>query len=216
MSSTCLQGSEGLAIHCESTAPKASAAFNCRIKIQEKKQLITQQIMHVGPTYKNGNHYTPAHVADRLEEAAAVLKRMPPVKVRGYFNVWPHILHELSDLIDQEPKKLNRPFPKASEISRMEETLGWTVGLEVLDAKVALLRARNYIWKEISYKVGIAEPNVRNHWAFGMCVISWKLNGRRLTANDSIQSVIRTTPFGERKKKPSKKRRFKKLKRRKI
>ena len=33
--------------------------------------------------------WTPEMVEERLFEAGAVLKRLPPVKVGGYFSTWP-------------------------------------------------------------------------------------------------------------------------------
>lgn len=83
--------------------------------------------------------WTASLVEERLVEAADVLKRMPPVKVCGYFNVWPTIVHDFGDLVGQEPQRLKRPYPSAAAISRMEETLGWTVGLDAIDAKIVWL-----------------------------------------------------------------------------
>ena len=40
------------------------------------------------------SEWTPEMVDERLEEAANVLRRMPPVKVQGYFNLWPRVVHE--------------------------------------------------------------------------------------------------------------------------
>jgi len=68
-------------------------------------------------------------VEERLVEVAAVLRRMPPVKVPGYFNPWQRVVHDFGDLVEQEPPKLRMPYPSPDAITRMEETLGWTAGL---------------------------------------------------------------------------------------
>ena len=50
--------------------------------------------------------WTPEMVEERLIEAAAVLKRLPPVRVGGYFNVWPKMMVEFSDLVGQTPEPM--------------------------------------------------------------------------------------------------------------
>jgi hypothetical protein len=37
--------------------------------------------------------WTAARVEARLCEAADVMRRLPPVRVQGYFNTWPAIAH---------------------------------------------------------------------------------------------------------------------------
>ena len=37
------------------------------------------------------SEWTPEMVEERLIEAAAVLKRVPAVRVGGYFNTWPRM-----------------------------------------------------------------------------------------------------------------------------
>jgi hypothetical protein len=36
--------------------------------------------------------WSPKQVEERLEEAALVMKRLPPVRVPGYFNTWPKMV----------------------------------------------------------------------------------------------------------------------------
>jgi hypothetical protein len=100
--------------------------------------------------------WTPSLVEERLAEAADVLKRLPEVKVRGYFNTWPRMVDEFSDLVGQEPPKMRRPWPQPAAITRMEETLSWTIGLDPADAKIVWLRAGGERWKTICWKVGLA------------------------------------------------------------
>jgi hypothetical protein len=134
--------------------------------------------------------WTPSLVEERLAEAADILKRLPPVTVRGYFNTWPKIVYEFSDLIGQEPPLMKRPFPSAAAISRMEQTLSWTVGLDPIDAKIAWLRAYGARWKTICGKVGLARTTTHEHWLYALCVIAWKLNGRKTLQNPSHRKVL--------------------------
>jgi len=57
-----------------------------------------------------------------VAEAASVLKRLPEPKLQGYYNLWPRIIYEFSDLVGQEPRPM-RVLPSPAAISRMEETL---------------------------------------------------------------------------------------------
>jgi hypothetical protein len=120
--------------------------------------------------------WTASLVEERLVEAADVLKRMPPVKVQGYFSTWPKIVHEFSDLVGQEPPLMCRPFPSAAAISRMEETLSWTVGLDPVDAKITWLRAYGERWKHICWSAGLTRITAHRHWIYALCVIAWRLN----------------------------------------
>lgn len=43
--------------------------------------------------------WTPSLVEERLVEAADVLKRLPERKAQGYFNTWPAMSYEFSDLV---------------------------------------------------------------------------------------------------------------------
>ena len=124
--------------------------------------------------------WTPEIVEERLVEAAAVLRRMPPVKVQGYFNLWPRVVHDFGDLVEQEPPKLRMPFPSPDAITRMEEILGWTVGLDPVDARIVHLRAAGQRWNEICWKVGLARAAAHEHWLYALCVIALKLNGRTM------------------------------------
>ena len=63
--------------------------------------------------------WTRDQVEERLAEAADVLKRLPEVKMQGYFSTWPQIVYEFSDLVGQDPPRLRRPPPSPAAISRM-------------------------------------------------------------------------------------------------
>ena len=54
-------------------------------------------------------------VEERLAEAAAVMLRLPPVCVPGYFNTWPSMIVEFADRVGQqaEPTRLPPPSPAA-------------------------------------------------------------------------------------------------------
>jgi hypothetical protein len=133
--------------------------------------------------------WTPSLVEARLAEAADVLKRLPDRSIQGYFNTWPEIIPEFSDLVGQTPR-LRRPPPQPDAITRMEETLGWTQGLDPTDARIVWLRAGGERWKTICWKVGITRATAHQHWLYALCVIAWRLNGRRIPSKRSRSHVI--------------------------
>jgi hypothetical protein len=137
-------------------------------------------------------HWTPSLVEERLTEAASVLKRLPEPKLQGYYNLWPRIIYEFSDLVGQEPRPM-RVLPSPAAISRMEETLTWTVGLDPVDGKIVWMRAFGERWKTICWTVGLQRSAAHEHWLYGLCVIAWRLNGRRLNRNHSRRRVIEMT-----------------------
>ena len=120
--------------------------------------------------------WTPPMVEERLVEAADVMRRLPEVRVPGYFNTWPKILPEFSDLVGQEPPKLKRLPPSSDAISRMEETLGWLRWLEGDDAKLVWARAERTPWKMICWRFGISRATAHRRWEYVLSLIAWTIS----------------------------------------
>lgn len=133
--------------------------------------------------------WTPNLVEERLAEAASVLKRLPEPRRQGYFNTWPEILHGFAGKARKNPQPM-RVVPSPAAISRMEETLSWTAGLDPIDGKIIWLRAYGARWKTICRTVGLQRSAAHEHWLYALCVIAFQLNGRRLNRNSSKRKVI--------------------------
>ena len=133
--------------------------------------------------------WTPSLVEERLAEAASVLKRLPEPRRQGYFSVWPEVIHSFADKVGQEPKPM-RVIPSPAAISRMEETLSWTVGLDPIDGKIVWMKAHGLRWKVICWKVGLQRSAANEHWLYALCVIALKLNRRQFNRNLSRRKVI--------------------------
>jgi hypothetical protein len=136
------------------------------------------------------DEWTREQVEERLVEAADVLKRLPKVRVQGYFSLWPQIAYEFSDLVGQQPAHMRRPPPSPQAISHMEETLDWTKGLDTTDAKVVWARAERTPWKAICWRFGMSRATAYRRWEYGLCFITWRLNGRRPSAKLSRRVLI--------------------------
>ena len=133
--------------------------------------------------------WTTAQVQDRLELAAGVMRQMPGVMPQGFFNAWPEYFHSFADKVGQEPKPM-RVSPSPRDIARMEETLTWTACLDPVDGKIVWMRAHGERWKTICWTVGLQRSAAHQHWLYGLCVISLKLNRRRFNRNLSKRRVI--------------------------
>lgn len=68
--------------------------------------------------------------------------------------------------------------------------LSWTVGLDPIDAKIVWLRAYGERWKTICWTVGLQRSAAHEHWLYALCVIAFRLNGRRLNRSYSKRKVI--------------------------
>jgi hypothetical protein len=139
--------------------------------------------------------WTPLIVEDRLVDAADVMRRLPDVRAPGYFNTWPKILPEFSDLVGQEPPKLKRLPPSSDAISRMDEALGWLRWLEGDDAKLVWARVSGSRWKAICWRFGISRTTAHRRWEYALSLMAWRLNGRHTPAKRSRQSLVERVRF---------------------
>jgi hypothetical protein len=136
------------------------------------------------------DEWTPSMVEARLSEAAYVLKRLPEPRLSGYFSTWPEFVYSFADKVGQEPKPM-RVLPSPQAISRMEETLTWTAGLDPIDGKIVWMKAYGERWKSICWAVGLQRSAAHQHWLYGLSVISLRLNKRRFNGKLSKQRVIK-------------------------
>ena len=84
--------------------------------------------------------WTVKLVETRLAEAADVMRRLPPVRVPGYFSTWPRALVEFADLVGQQPEPMRLPPPSTAAITEWKKR--WLVAwLEGEDAKLVWARA---------------------------------------------------------------------------
>jgi hypothetical protein len=89
---------------------------------------------------------------------------------------------EFADRVGQQPEPMRLPPPSPAAISRMEETLRWLRWLEIEDAKLVWARADRTQWKAICWRFEIARATAHRRWQYGMSVIAWRLNGRKVPA----------------------------------
>ena len=127
---------------------------------------------------------------DRPELAVDVFARLPGVRPQGYFSAWPEYFHSFADQVGQEPQ-MRRPRPSPRQITQAVEAMLWLRWLERDDARVVWLRANRTPWKKIGWEVGLSRPAANRHWQYGIAVIVWRLNGKRVPTKRSMEFVIK-------------------------
>jgi hypothetical protein len=117
-------------------------------------------------------------VATRLEEAANTGRRLPPVRVQGYFTVWPaFVRHEWEIFADDD--KVYRPFPPSpKDIDRMLEVMRWVQWLEVEQRHLVWMRAKRYGWREIGIHFACCTKTAQRHWQKALQTVADHLNGK--------------------------------------
>ena len=123
------------------------------------------------------NHWTEKDVAERFEEAIATLRKLPAVRVRGYFNAWPEIVRSPREIAtgDIKPMRL-RPLPDA--IDRMEETLDWIFWVNEQERKLIWSRASKKPWKVICQEIGYSRSIAWKKWQHALLRVAKRLNGK--------------------------------------
>ncbi|HDP90101.1 MAG TPA: hypothetical protein ENN42_09135 [Thioalkalivibrio sp.] len=133
--------------------------------------------------------WTTAQVQDRLELAAGVMRQMPGVMPQGFFNAWPEYLHSFADKVGQEPQ-MRRSRPSPRQITQAEEAMLWLRWLESEDARLVWARVDGMAWKPICWQFGISRATANRRWQYGLAVIVWRLNGKRVPTKRSKAFVV--------------------------
>ena len=127
------------------------------------------------------NYWTAEDVAARFEEAASTGRRLPPVRVQGYFNTWPPIVRQKCELFftDEPVQKPVPPCPKAVE--RMLEVMQWVLWLEIEERLLVWMRAQRYGWRDISTRFGCDRTTSWRRWQRALQRVADRLNGNRVS-----------------------------------
>lgn len=148
--------------------------------------------------YHHGDEWTAALAEARLIEAADVMRRLPPVRVQGYFSTWPAFVHDFADRVGQAPRSMRRPPPNPDAITRAETTLLWLRWLEVEDARLVWMRAGRARWREICQRFALSRATANRRYDYALTVIVWRLERRPLQQTWSRRYLLeRARALGE-------------------
>lgn len=120
--------------------------------------------------------WTAKDVAEHFEEAIYTLKKLPAVRVQGYFNLWPDIKYSPNEIMQMEPMPMRlRARPDA--ITRLEQTFDWMLWIEVEERKLIWKRAAKLRWKTICWELGCDRYTAWRKWVTACEKIAARLNG---------------------------------------
>lgn len=117
-------------------------------------------------------------VAARFEEAVTIGRRLPPVRVQGYINLWPPIVRQEWERYADDKKMIRFP-PDPAAVDRMLETMGWVQCLAVERRHLVWMRAGNVEWAEISKRFACNRTTAWRWWNTSLQTITDNLNAKK-------------------------------------
>ena len=132
--------------------------------------------------------WTIEDVAARFEEAASTARRLPPVRVQGYFNCWPEIKRMPWENIGEEPTVYHFP-PDPASIERMLEVMRWVQWLTVEQRHLVWMRARRYGWRDITIRFACDRTTAWRHWQRALQTVADHLNAAHVDVTVRTQSI---------------------------
>ncbi|BAP88864.1 uncharacterized protein E1O_17330 [Burkholderiales bacterium GJ-E10] len=121
--------------------------------------------------------WTVEDVAARFDEAVTTGRRLPPVRVQGYFNTWPPILRQKWEVFSAEDP-VYRPLPPSPEaVDRMLEAMRWMLWLEEEQRHLVWMRAKRYGWRDITIRFACDRTTAWRRWQRALRTVADQLNG---------------------------------------
>ncbi len=119
--------------------------------------------------------WTAEDVADHFEEAFRTLRKLPPVKVQGYFNAWPQVIRTEREILAMEPEPM-RVWPSAAAISRLEQTFDWVLWLGESERRLIWWRAARRTWTQITHQLCVERSTAWRQHKLALTKIAARLN----------------------------------------
>lgn len=134
--------------------------------------------------------WTIEDVANRFEEAVWTGRRLPPVRVQGYFNVWPTIVRQEWERFADDDAPPRRFPPEPAAIDRMLETMDWVLWLEVEQRHLVWMRAKRYGWREITIRFACDRTTAWRRWQRALEIVVANLNGEGVRPPSKISGKV--------------------------
>ncbi|CAJ0781059.1 hypothetical protein LMG18090_01271 [Ralstonia mannitolilytica] len=130
--------------------------------------------------------WTKEDVAACFEDAANTGRRLPPIRVQGYFSTWPTIVRKEWEAFAAD-ERVYRPFPPSPQaIDRMLETMRWVQWLDVEQRHIVWMRAKGYGWREITLRFACDRTTAWRRWQRALEIVAAKLNEGAVPASPKI------------------------------
>lgn len=135
--------------------------------------------------------WTHETVVSRFHEAARTAHRLPPVRVQGYFNLWPPFARTEFERMSCEDSPIVRFPPSPAEVDRMLEVMTWMQCLDVDQRKLVWMRAEKYDWNQIGRRFCCCRTTAWRRWklAVGLVVINLALPERSKAMSHARQHL---------------------------
>lgn len=121
------------------------------------------------------NDWTIDAIADRFAEAADTAHRLPPVRVHGYFSVWPAIVRQQWENLARERSRRSYP-PSPAAVDRMTATIQWVVPLTVEERHLVWMRAEGIEWDIIGKRFACNRVTAWRRWQRVLGKVARQLN----------------------------------------
>lgn len=121
--------------------------------------------------------WTVEIVAERFHEAARTARRLPPVRVQGYFNTWPAIVRQPWERYADEDRVFHFP-PDPAAIDRTEETIRWVFWLTEEQRHLVWMRAEDRQWRDICWRFGCDRTTAWRRWQKALTLVVIQLNAQ--------------------------------------
>jgi hypothetical protein len=138
--------------------------------------------------------WTAKLVAERFEEAAETLHRLPEQKARGYFSTWPSVVCDVAESYGWHETRVRLGPPHPAAIDRMHEVFSWLRWIDPDDARIVWLRAEDVRWKLISARFGISRTTAWRMWVTALVSIAARLDAVRHKAPTAVDRTRIASP----------------------
>lgn len=119
--------------------------------------------------------WTAGDVAEHFEEAFRTLRKLPPVKARGFVGGWPDILRSEREILAMKPEPM-RVWASAEAITRLEQTFDWVLWVDEAERKLIWARAARRPWKQITHELGVDRSTAWRRQKLALTKIATRLN----------------------------------------
>lgn len=120
--------------------------------------------------------WTIEDVAARFEEAAHTARRLPPVRVQGYFNLWPPIVRSRWEVLASEDRDDTHFPPTPEAVERMMEVSRWVQWLTPEERRLVWMRAKGIGWRTIAIHFACDRSTAWRHWKKCIANVTQQLN----------------------------------------
>lgn len=121
--------------------------------------------------------WTVKAVADRIEEAADTMIRLPLVlPPKEPTCLWPFVIRDFWEAYGWESARLPRIPPSPGAIDRMDEVMDWLAQLPVKEGSIVWARANHMPWKTICARLQIGRTTAWSWWVAALMTITHRLD----------------------------------------